>query len=243
MKNECIFGYPYMCYSDTMKGIIAGTGVDKIQKIRTNLSSIETKYGVVEYYLYKGVVIIPRHSKDHSLPPHRINYLANIEALDRLGVDSVVGIYCVGSITDKVGMGEYGILSDYMDFSGRNITFFNDEVKHTSVSHPFDKSLSLKLKKALPVAKEDVVYVTTNGPRFETGAEIKAYKILGGDVVGMTGGSEMTLILEKGIKMAALCYSINWCTGVKEEFGFSEEGDMKTMSQKTLFAALEAQIG
>ena len=59
----------------------------------------------------------------------------------------------------------------------------------------------------------------------------------------MTGGSEMTLLLEKGIKMAALCYSINWCTGVKEEFGFSEEGDMKTMSQKTLFAALEAQIG
>lgn len=223
-----------------MKAIIAGTGVDRIEEIRTNLCSIETKYGKVEYYLYKGVVILPRHGRSHSIPPHRINYLGNVEALSLLDVNEVVGIYCVGSITDKVGMGEYGILSDYMDFSGRNITFFDEKVKHTSVSNPFDKPLSKRLKNALPEAKEDCVYVTTNGPRFETAAEVRAYGILGGDVIGMTGGSEMTLLLEKGIKMASLCYSINWCTGVKKDFGFSSEGDTETMSKVTLRSALEA---
>lgn len=223
-----------------MKGIIAGTGVDKIEEIKRNSHFIETKYGTVEYFVYKGVVIIPRHGTDHTVPPHRINYLANIEAFSLLGVDEVVGIYCVGSITDKVVMGGYGIISDYMDFSGRNITFFSDRVKHTSVSNPFDKDLSKKLKKALEKAEEDVVYLTTNGPRFETKAEIKAYRILGADVVGMTGGSEMTLLLEKGIKMAALCYSINWCTGVKDDFSFSEENDEEEMSNVTLKAALEA---
>ena len=223
-----------------MKGIIAGTGVDKIEEIKRNSHFIETKYGTVEYFVYKGVVIIPRHGTDHTVPPHRINYLANIEAFSLLGVDEVVGIYCVGSITDKVVMGGYGIISDYMDFSGRNITFFSDRVKHTSVSNPFDKDLSKKLKKALEKAEEDVVYLTTNGPRFETKSEINAYRILGADVVGMTGGSEMTLLLEKGIKMAALCYSINWCTGVKDDFSFSEEKDEEEMSNVTLKAALEA---
>lgn len=229
-----------MWYYKAMKGIVAGTGVDKIEEIRKESHVIQTKYGEVEYYIYNDIVIIPRHGRNHSLPPHRINYLGNIEALSLLGVDSVVGIYCVGSITDKVGMGEYGILSDYMDFSGRNITFFDESVKHTSVSNPFDENLSKKLKKALSVAKEDVIYVTTNGPRFETRAEVNAYRIFGGDVVGMTGGSEMTLMLEKGIKMAALCYSINWCTGVKKDFSFSEEEDTEAMSNRTLEAALEA---
>ena len=157
-----------------------------------------------------------------------------------MGVDEVVGIYCVGSITDKVKMGGYGIISDYLDFSGRNITFFSESVKHTTVDNPFDKNLSKKLKNALKEAEEGVIYLTTNGPRFETKAEINAYRILGADVVGMTGGSEMTLMLEKGIKMAALCYSINWCTGVKDDFSFSEEKDEVEMSNVTLKAALEA---
>ena len=157
-----------------------------------------------------------------------------------LGVEEVVGIYCVGSITDKTPMGGYGIVSDYMDFSGRNITFFQEKVKHTSVAHPFDWEISKRLKKALPEAAEGVVYVTTNGPRFETAAEVKAYGILGGDVVGMTGGSEMTLIREKGIKMGGLVYSINWGTGVKEEFSFSEDASISVMSEKTLRVALEA---
>lgn len=225
-----------------MKAILAGTGVDKIESIRINPGVVHTSYGDVEYYNYNGVIIIPRHGKNHSLPPHRINYLANIEALDMLGVEEVVGIYCVGSITDKTPMGGYGIVSDYMDFSGRNITFFQEKVKHTSVAHPFDWALSKKLKKALPEAAEGVVYVTTNGPRFETAAEVKAYGILGGDVVGMTGGSEMTLIREKGIKMGGLVYSINWGTGVKEDFSFSEDASISVMSEKTLRVALEALI-
>ena len=229
-----------MCYSDSMKGIIAGTGVDRIEEIKRNSHVIETKYGEVEYFVFDGIVIIPRHCSNHSIPPHKINYLANIEAFSLLGVDEVVGIYCVGSITEKVKMGGYGIISDYMDFSGRNITFFSERVKHTSVSNPFDKNLSKKLKTALQEAEEGVIYLTTNGPRFETKAEVNAYRILGADVVGMTGGSEMTLMLEKRIKMAALCYSINWCTGVKYDFSFSDEKDEVEMSNVTLKAALEA---
>ena len=96
-----------MCYSDSMKGIIAGTGVDKIEEIKRNSHVIETKYGDVEYFVYDSIVIIPRHCSNHSLPPLKIHYLANIEAFSLLGVDEVVGIYCVVSITGTVKMGGY----------------------------------------------------------------------------------------------------------------------------------------
>ena len=116
-----------------MKAIIGGTGIDKSEYFKLQAKTVSTPFGDVEYMEKNGIILLPRHSKGHSVPPHRINYLANIEALSKLGVDSVVAIYAVGSITEKVPFLSYGILSDYMDFSGRNITFFSDRVKHTDV--------------------------------------------------------------------------------------------------------------
>lgn len=221
-----------------MKAILCGTGVDKSLGDRVSYKTIVTEYGEVEYGIKDGIILLPRHKRGHSVPPHMINYRANIMALSALGVDEVVALYAVGSITDKVPMYGYGILSDYMDFSGRNITFFSDRVKHTSVSHPFDSEISHLLKEALPEAEENTVYVCTNGPRFETGAEVKAYGILGGDVVGMTGGSEVTLLRELGIKVGSLVYSINWATGVKDTLSFPTDEEEKMMSERILSAAL-----
>ncbi|MGN1163277.1 MAG: MTAP family purine nucleoside phosphorylase [Candidatus Ornithospirochaeta sp.] len=223
-----------------MKAIIGGTGIDKLSRDGWTERSIETEYGMASYMEKDALVVLLRHGKGHSLPPHRINYRANIEALSLLGVEKVVSLYCVGSINDKVPMGGVGILSDYMDFSGRNITFFDDEAKHTSVSSPFDESLSLRLASSLPEARRDIVYVTTNGPRFETASEVKAYGILGGDVIGMTGGTEFTLLAEKGIRFASAVYSINWCTGVEEKFSFSSPDAEEKLSERLFSAALEA---
>ena len=225
-----------------MKAIIGGTGVDKLSREGFLEKTIETEYGTAAYMEKDGLVVLLRHGKSHSLPPHMINYRANIEALSVLGVDEAVALYCVGSISRKVPMGGVGILSDYMDFSGRNITFFDREARHTSVSDPFDSSLTLRLSSFLPEARRDVVYVCTNGPRFETKAEVRAYGILGGDVVGMTGGSEVTLLKEKGIKVASAVYSINWCTGVEEEFSFTSPEDEVKLSERIFLAAAEALL-
>ena len=223
-----------------MKAIIGGTGIDKSEYFRKHAKTVSTPFGDVEYMEKDGIILLPRHSKGHSVPPHRINYLANIEALSKLGVESVVAIYAVGSITEKVPFLSYGILSDYMDFSGRNITFFSDRVKHTDVSNPYDRELSKKLKKYLPEAAEDVVYVCTNGPRFETKAEVRAYGMLGGDVVGMTGGTEITLLREKGIRTAGVVYSINWGTGVRKDIEFPSDEKVEEMSLVVFNAALSA---
>ena len=223
-----------------MKAIIGGTGIDKLSREGFREKTMETKYGMASYMAKDDLVVLLRHGKSHSLPPHKINYRANIEALSVLGVQETVALYCVGSISKKVPMGGIGILSDFMDFSGRNITFFDSIARHTSVSNPFDQDLSLRLSSFLPEARRDVVYVCTNGPRFETRAEVRAYGMLGGDVVGMTGGTEATLLLEKGMKVASAVYSINWCTGVEEEFSFTSSDQEVKLSERIFLAAREA---
>ena len=85
-----------------------------------------------------------------------------------------------------------------------------------------------------------MVYVCTNGPRFETKAEVRAYGMLGGDVVGMTGGTDITLLREKGIRTAGVVYSINWGTGVRKDIEFPSDEKVEEMSLVVFNAALSA---
>jgi len=231
--------------------ILGGTGVYSIEGIETDDQNIETEYGSVAVKRgrgkWKDLYFISRHGSDHSIPPHKINYRANIRALSILGIEQVFAIYAVGSITDRVKPGEFGLVSQFIDVTqGRINTFYEggeSGLKHTPMDEPYCRDLGFKIlsagkKRGLSLA-ESGTYICTNGPRFETPAEIKMYKLLGADYVGMTGATETALAREAGLHIAAVCYSINWASGIKEDLEFISDLDIENTKNLITEIALE----
>ena len=208
-----------------MKAIIGGTGIDKDQRFSSKIERIVTKYGEAFYSVSDDIVFLPRHRPSHSVPPHMINYKANVQALADLGVEEVISIYAVGSITRRLSPGRFGLVRDFIDLAfSRENTFFDGstrDVRHTPFVEPFDRLLGARFARNAVHAGSslalDCVYITTNGPRLETPAEIMAYRNMGADVVGMTLGTEAALLKEVGIPNAAVAYSINWAAGLDAE--------------------------
>lgn len=230
-----------------MKAIIGGTGIDEVFESE-KIKSITTKYGTANYYEEGDLIFLLRHGTEHDVPPHLINYRANIEALKLLKVDEVISIYCVGSISKDYGIGCCTMMDDFIDFTTRPNKSFstNGNVFHERMLDIFDSSLKDKIKKCSTLENIDMmdggVYVCTEGPRFETKAEIKMYGLMGGDFVGMTAIPEIPLIKEKKMKVASIAYSINWATGLeyKNEMTFSEDNEIKDLSKKIITICINA---
>ncbi len=226
--------------------IIGGTGVyalggESISEI------INTEYGDVEIQMAHNLVFLNRHAPNHTIPPHKINYRANIKALHVLGVKRICATFAVGVINENFKLGEPVILSDFIDMtSGRKHTFFDrlDNAKgHVDISKPFCPILSDALAKAAKNKKLSVrkggVYIATNGPRFESPAEIKAWRILGADLVGMTLCPEISLALELGMSYAGFAYGLNWGAGMTEMIELQEDG-VDELKAKMLQVMIEA---
>jgi 5'-deoxy-5'-methylthioadenosine phosphorylase len=208
------------------KAIIGGTGVYDTPGM-TRKEVVETKYGTVEVEIVKWeneeIIFLTRHGKEHSVPPHLINYRANMMALKQLEVSHIYATCAVGSLNENYAPGDVVIMNDFLDFTkARSITFFDGEegVKHTDMSDPYCKNLRALFnegasKEKLTV-KGDAVYVCTEGPRFESAAEIRMYKQIGGDVVGMTNIPEVVLAKEMEMCYSAVGIITNWCTGMKQ---------------------------
>jgi 5'-methylthioadenosine phosphorylase len=207
------------------KAIIGGTGVyDVAEKVVQK--KVETKYGTVEVDVVtvegEDIVFLARHGKEHGVPPHLVNYRANIMALKQLGVKYIYATAAVGSLNENYPPGSVVILKDFIDFTkSRPLTFFEGEdgiVRHVDMSDPYCVNLRGKFieaaKKEGLTVKGEAVYVCTEGPRFETASEIKAYKMLGADVVGMTNVPEVVLAKELGMCYAAVGIITNWATGL-----------------------------
>ena len=131
-------------------------------------------------------------------------------------------------------------MKDFIDFTyGRENTFFTDSVVHTPMINPFDSVLKGRftmeaIKEGSPMGYE-TIYVTTQGPRLETAAEIDAYRRLGADVVGMTLATEAELLMEAGIPNAAVAFSINWAAGLDMEgVSFLEDESVERLGRKLL---------
>lgn len=216
-----------------MKAIIGGTGLYDTGHENSSRVVI-TKYGDVEVDILniegQEVVFLARHGKSHSIPPHLVNYRANILALKNLGVDEIYTTAAVGSCNQNYGPGDIVVIRDFVDFTkSRPMTFFQggeEGVKHVDMSAPYSIDLRNKFYK---VAKDlginikgDAVYVCTEGPRFETAAEIRMYEKLGGDVVGMTSVPEVVLANELGLSYACIGIITNWCTGFKGDISFHD---------------------
>ncbi len=215
-------------------GIIGGTGVYDMPVVDTvEEQSVDTAYGAVR--LRKGifrnpsgeqlcVVFVPRHGAAHSVPPHRINYRANIKALCTLGVTDVVGTTAVGSLREDIAPGQLVLLDQFIDFTRtRNYTFFDggpEGVRHTDMTYPYDESLRQLLQSAASEQNIDLrprgIYVCTEGPRFETAAEIRMFAQLGADVVGMTNVPEVILANEARLNYAAVSLVTNYGAGISD---------------------------
>lgn len=214
------------------KAIIGGTGVYNAGK--SFKRTVKTKYGLVEIDVLnidgEEIIFLARHGKGHSVPPHLINYRANIMALKEMGVEYIYATAAVGSCNENYKPGDVVVIQDFIDFTkSRPVTFFeggDEPVKHVDMSNPYCRNLREKFHN---IAKEegldvkgDAVYVCTEGPRFETKQEIKMYKTLGGDVVGMTNVPEVILAKELGMCYVTIGIVSNWCTGMKEEIALHD---------------------
>ncbi len=207
--------------------IIGGTGVYDprvLSDIREE--EVRTPYGDVRLRVgtYKGeeVAFLPRHGAKHSVPPHLINYRANIWALKELGVERVVATTAVGSLNRNMKPGDFVLVDQFIDFTkGRPSTFFNggeQGVVHTDFTEPYCPEIRGVLRQAAQAAgitlHDGGTYVCTEGPRFETPAEIRMFERLGGDLVGMTNVPEVVLAREIGICYATVSMVTNFAAGI-----------------------------
>lgn len=170
--------------------------------------------------------LLPRHGRNGDLPPHRIDFLANLSALKKLGVRRILATGAVGSMTKKFKVGEVGLLDQFIDLSKRHVTAFGDGRVHVDMTHPYDPQLGQTIISAAEemgiALRTGLVYVSVDGPRYETAAEIEAFKLLGGDVVGMTGAPEAIISNELGIRYASLVVATNWGAGIQEKVSHEE---------------------
>jgi len=214
-----------------MKAIIGGTGLYETgEKVTKRI--VDTDYGKVELDILdmggEEVAFLARHGKEHSIPPHLVNYRANLMALKQLGVSHIFATAAVGSCNLNYAPGDLVSLKDFIDFTkSRPMTFFEGgekKVKHVDMSQPYSKELKevfYKVAEELELEiKGEAVYVCTEGPRFETASEIKMYQSLGGDVVGMTNVPEVVLANELEIEYFCIGIITNWCTGFKGDIFF-----------------------
>lgn len=210
----------------TRLAIIGGTGVYSLPgKVRRRV--VTTVCGEVAVDLLadgddREIVFLARHGKQHKQPPHAINYRANMLALKELGVRQVFATTAVGSCNKDYRPGDLVLLSDVIDFTrNRPLTIFDHddgEVRHVDLTEPYCPSLRRLLARAAGreglALRQEAVYVCTEGPRFETAAEIRMFRRLGGDVLGMTNVPEVVFARELGMCYAVLGMVSNWCAGM-----------------------------
>ena len=228
--------------------VIGGTGFKDLFKGDRQLR-IGTPYGIAPQMSLgrmgdMEVVFLPRHGPAHSVPPHMINYRANVYALYSIGVERVVAVNAVGAINLNFKPGDVVVPHDFIDFTrSRRATFYDDfPVTHVDFSQPYCPELrKLIVEHAksvdLPV-RDKAVLVCTEGPRFETPAEIEMFRRLGCDVVGMTGLPEAVLAMELEMCYAALCFVSNMAAGVQAQLTPGEVADVSEKIMPRLEQAL-----
>lgn len=219
--------------------VIGGTGLYRIAELdNVDTHQPPTRYGALSGPVRVGtleglrVAFLARHGEGHSVPPHRINYRANLAALQALGARRVIALNTVGGITERFGPRVLACPDQLIDYTwGRTSTFCEEEgtdVLHVDFGEPYTPSLRAQLLQAARAAGVDVVdggcYGATQGPRLETRAEIARLRRDGCDLVGMTGMPEAGLARELGLEYACLAIVANWAAGCAdaEEITFQE---------------------
>ncbi len=211
-----------------MLGIIGGTGLTQLANLHIkHRQIIRTPYGEASAPLTFGdigghpVVFLARHGNGHTIPPHKVNYRANLWALHSEGVGEIVSVATVGGIQSELTPGRIALPDQIIDYThGRKNTFFDDTdspVRHFDFTDPYCPKMRELCKKAAINTGEELldggVYAAVQGPRLETAAEINRLERDGATMVGMTGMPEAILARELGISYAAICPIANHAAG------------------------------
>ena len=209
--------------------IIGGTGVDELEGLEVVQDHrVETPFGETSRDIQEGrlgeipMYFLQRHGSPGAIPPHLINYRANMWALKSLGVDGVVAINAVGGITDDMQPGRVLIPHQVIDYTwGREHTYDDGRsghMMHIDFTEPYERKLRLELLAAAD--STGIAHVAAGihgvcqGPRLETAAEIQRMKNDGCDVVGMTGMPEASLARELDLPYASICMVVNAAAGL-----------------------------
>jgi len=216
-----------------MLGFIGGTGFAQLNALVLNDQRwYDTPFGgtsgPVNFGTFEGVsvVFMARHGDPHKIPPHLVNYRANLHALRQAGVSELIAINAVGGIHSRLGPAQLAIPDQIIDYTyGREHSIYDgvhcETVDHIDFTSPYSEHVRQGLiaaaKRADQVVFEGGVYGATQGPRLETAAEIKRYQRDGCDMVGMTGMPEAALARELGLECACIALSANWAAGLGKE--------------------------
>ncbi|MCP3675589.1 MAG: S-methyl-5'-thioinosine phosphorylase [Gammaproteobacteria bacterium] len=232
--------------------VIGGSGLYKIDELLvTDRIRPTTPYGkisddiVVGTFAKHELYFLPRHGVDHAIPPHKVNYQANIWALNEAGISGIIAVNAVGGIASNLKSGNIVIPEQIIDYTyGREHTYSDgttEQVNHVDFSHPFDRALRHLLIEAVNKLDSSTyhiggVYGCTQGPRFETAAEIQRMKNDGCTVVGMTAMPEASLARELSIPYVGINIVANMAPGISDEiitiddiFQVVEKGNSKVL--------------
>ena len=211
-----------------MLAIIGGTGMTQLSNLEiTHRQVMRTPYGEPSGALTFGtikqleVMFLARHGYGHTIPPHEVNYRANLWALHNQGARRVVSVASVGGIRDDLSPGTIVLPDQIIDYTyGRAFTYFDGRdhsVTHIDFTSPYSPELRQQLLEAARRADEPCldggVYAAVQGPRLETAAEITRYERDGADMIGMTGMPEASLARELGLSYAAIAVVVNHAAG------------------------------
>jgi 5'-methylthioinosine phosphorylase len=210
-----------------MFAVIGGTGLTQLSNLDISRREVvRTPYGDPSAPLTFGsirnvpVVFLARHGDGHTIPPHQVNYRANLWALKERGCQDIVSVVSVGGIRADLSPGAIVVPHQLIDHTwGRKNTFFEDDapVRHVDFTEPYTAELRMRLLSAArtcgEAAFDGATYVAMQGPRLETAAEIDRLEREGGDIVGMTGMPETALARELGLRYAAIAVVVNHAAG------------------------------
>lgn len=204
--------------------IIGGSGFHELAGLRATASeTVGTPYGEVDIALgrveHLTVGFLPRHGRDNRALPHLINYRANIWALKEWGATRILANTTVGSLNPRMRVGDFIVLDQFIDFLRRGPLSF--ELGHVDMTSPYCEDLRracfrTAVARRTPIHRRGV-YLCCDGPRYETAAEIRAFRRWGADVVGMTHAPEAVLARELGLCYAAVALVVNVAAGLKKQ--------------------------
>ena len=229
-----------------MLAIIGGSGMAQLSCLEISRREvIRTPYGEPSGPLTFGkinahdIVFLARHGPGHTIPPHSVNYRANLWALNSIKPTRVVAVAAVGGIREDLKPGMMAVPDQIIDYTySRKFTYFDDmkqPVTHIDFTHPYDQITRRQLLEAAQQANENIidggVYAATQGPRLETAAEINRLERDGADMVGMTGMTVAALARELELKYATIAVVANYAAGR----GTNEQG----IPLKEIFAVLD----
>ena len=224
--------------------IIAGSGFQALAE-DSDGQVIQTRFGEPSspvrdlHYGDRTVCLLARHGDSLLIPPHRINYRANLQALEQLGVSDIIALNTVGVITNGQHPGSLAIPDQIIDYTfGRDHSIYDgdsDSLDHIDFSEPLDAGL----RRSLLLAAEQVgvrchaggVYAATQGPRLETAAEVNRLERDGADYVGMTAMPEASLAMELGMRFVCLSLIVNYAAG-RGENAIHEDIEASTASAR-----------